>query len=304
MRLLLFILLIALADGCRREQKTQQPIPDKPVAVRGIGKIVPEQEIIQLAMPVSGNIETIRVAENDSVGAQTPLIILASSSEKEELAVAKAAALSQQAQLKATIAQVNEEEARLQNQQTEYARIERLYQQGAETGQVRENAETELKVQQAVVERTRKELQRETELLAEAHQTVALREALLKKRTLYAPVAGTVLEINVKPGEYIAEGAVIGQFRPNGPKIALCEIDELFAPRIKNGQKAYLLSSGGVDTLGSGTVIFRGEFLKKKSLFYEEAGEAEDRRVLEVKILPDRPLPLLLNSKIECSIHP
>lgn len=304
MKIWLFILLIALAEGCRRNNQRPTPALPAVTAVRGIGKIVPQQEIIRLAMPASGNVEAILKEENDSVSAGTPLIRLSSPQESAELALAEASADAQRALATAQQSAVSEEEARLHNMQTEYDRIDRLYRDGAETGQVRDNAATDLKVQQAVVEKSRRQLQSEQSKLTESLRNIAVRKSILEKRVLKAPTDGTLLAISVHPGEYVQEGTEIGQFRPNGAVIALCEVDELFASRIRPGQRAYLLSVGGTDTIGTGKVIFCSRYLKNKSLFYEEAGEAEDRRVLEVKILPDKPLPLLLNSKIECSIQP
>jgi hypothetical protein len=57
-----------------------------------------------------------------------------------------------------------------------------------------------------------------------------------------------------------------------------------------------------LDTLSTGTVYFTYSFLKKKSLFTDQSGEKEDRRVRTVKILLDQPENLLLNARIECVI--
>lgn len=306
MKIIPFILLLILVVGCKNNKQPSsqtEPLPTI-TSVRGIGKIIPEQEIIRLAMPASGNVAAILVKENDSVSAGTPLIQLASPQESAELALAEATADAQRALVAAQQSAVNEAEVRLKNMQTEYDRIDRLYRDGAETGQVYDNASTDLKVQQAVVEKSRRQLQSEQSKLTESLRNIAVQKSIMEKRVLRAPANGTVLEISVHPGEYVQEGSEIGQFRPNGATIALCEVDELFASKVHVGERAYLLSVGGVDTLGVGKVIFCSKYLKNKSLFYEQAGEAEDRRVLEVKILPDKPLPLLLNSKIECSIQP
>jgi len=68
------------------------------------------------------------------------------------------------------------------------------------------------------------------------------------------------------------------------------------------GQKAWIRNMGSLDTLTTGTVYFTASFMKKKSLFTDQAGEKEDRRVREIKILLDQPAKLLLNARIECVI--
>lgn len=294
--------LLLFAWGCRQQKSPAEPPIKEITSVRGIGKIIPENEILKLALQTSGTVASVFAHENDSLTSGSTILCLTDQSEMNEVALAQAAITSQRAQIAATKAQVTEEKAKEANLQLEYDRIARLYADGAETGQVKENAATELQVQQSTFQRAQEDLTREISKLNEAEKNLELKKTMLEKRCLKAPLSGILLELNVHPGEYVTEGITVGQFRPDGSKIAVCEIDELFADRVKVGQKAYLLSSGGMDTLATGRVFFTGEFLKKKSLFYEEAGEAEDRRVMEVKIRPDHPTSLLLNAKIECSI--
>ena len=53
---------------------------------------------------------------------------------------------------------------------------------------------------------------------------------------------------------------------------------------------------------GLADFIFTASFLKKKSLFTDQAGEKEDRRVRQIKIGLDHPEQLLLNARVECVI--
>ena len=43
-----------------------------------------------------------------------------------------------------------------------------------------------------------------------------------------------------------------------------------------------------------------GPYLKKKSLFSEQAGDAEDRRVREVRITLKNAEKILFNTRVEC----
>ena len=47
---------------------------------------------------------------------------------------------------------------------------------------------------------------------------------------------------------------------------------------------------------------FTSSFLKKKSLFTDQTGEKEDRRVRTIKISLDKSEGLLLNARVECVI--
>ena len=71
---------------------------------------------------------------------------------------------------------------------------------------------------------------------------------------------------------------------------------------IVEGQKGWIRNVGSVDTLSTGTVYFTSSFLKKKSLFTDQSGEREDRRVRTIKMMLDQPEKLLLNARIECVI--
>ncbi len=106
----------------------------------------------------------------------------------------------------------------------------------------------------------------------------------------------------------MTKGSALGQyekyaeFAPEGRLIARCEVDELFASQVKEGQDADITFVGNSDVLSTGKVIRTTPYLKKKSLFSELAGDKEDRRVMEVWILLDKKSGLLYNSQVECII--
>ncbi|MEG1585905.1 MAG: HlyD family efflux transporter periplasmic adaptor subunit [Bacteroidales bacterium] len=303
MKTVFLLISVLFLFGCRKKSEPALPVATEITSVWGIGKIIPEKEIIQLAMQSSGVVQEVLAADNDSLSKGAPILCLDSQTEQPDVAIANATIHTQEAVIEAKKARIKEEQAKTDYKQEEFDRIQRLFDEGAGTGQERDNAKADLLVQKATLDQVRQELKSEISKLTEAKKTLSLKEANLHKRCLTAPDSGILLELTVHPGEYVQEGATVGQFQPDSRYIATCEIDELFAHLVQTGQKALLFSSGGIDTLGTGKVIFTGRYLKKKSLFYEKAGEAEDRRVVEVKIMPDHPLPLLPNSKVECSIR-
>ena len=68
------------------------------------------------------------------------------------------------------------------------------------------------------------------------------------------------------------------------------------------GQNGWIRNVGSSDTLSTGKVYFAFSFLKKKSLFTDQSGEKEDRRVRTIKMMLDNPDKLLLNARVECVI--
>ena len=87
-----------------------------------------------------------------------------------------------------------------------------------------------------------------------------------------------------------------------GKNIAIGEIDELYSDQVVVGQNAWIRHVGTTDTISTGKVIFTSSFLKKKSLFTDQTGEKEDRRVRTIKISLDKSEGLLLNARVECVI--
>jgi len=115
------------------------------------------------------------------------------------------------------------------------------------------------------------------------------------------PQNGRLLEVSARVGASLTPGQRYAQLAPEGRLTALCEIDELFADDIKTGQEAFVRYKGYPDTVSKGTVLYAAPYLKKKSLFSDEVGVKEDRRVREVRILLDNQ-ELLINRQVECII--
>jgi hypothetical protein len=72
---------------------------------------------------------------------------------------------------------------------------------------------------------------------------------------------------------------------------------------VKVGQPAFMRNQGMDEKLASGEVIFVGSYLKKKSLFSDDSGNMEDRRVREVRILIKDNKQLIFNSLVEAVIN-
>ena len=117
-----------------------------------------------------------------------------------------------------------------------------------------------------------------------------------------APVNGTLLSLEVSKGEYISPSQIIGEFAPEGPLMALTEIDELFASKIKLGQRAKIRNQGKEEVIAEGTVVLTSPYLRKKSLFSENSSNLEDRRVREVRVQLDSASNILIGSRVECWI--
>jgi len=120
------------------------------------------------------------------------------------------------------------------------------------------------------------------------------------QKTVKAPANGTLLSLDAKVGQYLTNSQSIGDFAPAGPLVAVTEIDELFALQVQPGQKAYVRPQGSTERLATGTVILASPYLRKKSLFSDNAASLEDRRVREVRVQLDNPGKVILGARVEC----
>lgn len=304
------ILLVALAAlaacGAKEEPKekaiTYEGAPEQISEVIGIGKVEPEQDLIQLATNDGGVVARVHAKEGDAVRPGMVVLELENSVAAAKLPQVRARLTTQEAQVTADQKAVAEAETQLANLQRTLSRSENLYAKSAETLETLQNVQSEVRLQKSAIERLRANVQVSRNRLSEIRSDLTIAERELALKTVKAPVSGTILSISATPGSAIPPQTSFAELAPDGNTIVRCEIDELFADRVKEGQQASIRQIGAGKVLAEGKVIYTAPLLKKKSLFSETAGEKEDRRVREVKILLKDPGSLLLNSRVECVI--
>ncbi len=201
-----------------------------PRVVAGLGKLLPEGEVVVVAPPFGAGdarIATLHVKEGERVERGAVLATLdnerllqAAVESARALVAAREAAL---AQVKASVdasrdevrASVARAETALQNASREFERVETLRQRGYAAEQVYDQRRTARDEAAREVERVRATLSRygSGPLEAQADVLVAARNvdtakadlarvmADLDKASVRAPIAGTVLTIHVRPGE-------------------------------------------------------------------------------------------------------
>jgi len=302
----LIILLAFLLINCKRKKVEETTsVDNRSVEINqvvGIGKIEPENEIIQLSAEVAGIVQKIYKNENDSVQAGDIILELKHTIEDANIKQLNSAVAIQKAQIKVDESAIKELQIRYANASVEIQRLQILLAKGAETKQVVDNAATELQSFEANIKKLQATVQVSKMRWKETKAQVAVAEAQLKQKFIKAPINGILLELNIQTGNYIDSKQIFAQLNPEGKTIAVCEIDELFADKIKIGQSAIIRNFGALDTLTTGKVYFAAAFLKKKSLFTDQSGEKIDRRVREIKIVLDNPANVLLNSRVECVV--
>lgn len=304
----LFTILFSVSMACN--DKTAQQNQETEMAnqvsaidqIVGIGKITPENDIIQLSSPVSGVVQKVYKKENDTVNAGTIILELEHSLEDENIIQLGNQVTTQAAQIEVDQASVNEYVAKKNNAKSELQSLENLLSKGAETQQTLDDAATNLKTLTSNVNKLQAAVTVSKSKLQESKTALKTAQLQNDQKIIRSPINGRILELTVLIGGSVSIQESFAQISPEGRMIAICEIDEANATKIEVGQKGWIRNVGATDTLSTGTVYFVFSFLNKKSLFTDQSGEKEDRRVCTIKMMLDAPENLLLNKRVECVI--
>jgi multidrug resistance efflux pump len=306
--LLLAIGLFLVACGEEDSQQKQPPPTTQQVAAEvdkivGIANVEPFGKLLPLSSEVNGVVTEIFKEANQKVNQGEKLIALDYKVEQTQLVQAQSKLRTQQAVIKAAQATLASLEVKRANAQATYERNQRLLAGGAATQQTLDDSRFQYEQNRKDAEAAQATLAQQQGRLAELQADVSYYQALLDRRFVKAPVSGLILSVDTKVGESISSTTVLGDFAPDGPLMAITEVDELFATKVKLGQTAFIRPQGGSDTLARGKVVFISPYLRKKSLFADKAENLEDRRVREARVELDSSANVLIGSRVECVIE-
>lgn len=314
--LLLLALVTISACGGEKEaqsvqEKAKEPLTSTEIPldstlhvkeVVGIARIEPNGKIVSVNAETTGFVTEVKFKENSVVQRGEVLVVLESAIESAQLRQAQSRIKTQEASINSAKANLESLKVKLANAQNTYNRYLKLLQGNAATQQEVDERRYNVEDLQKQLDAQQANIQQQVARLEEIRADINLSQTQLGKKMLRAPLSGTFLSCNVKPGNYIGTETVLGDFAREGAYLAVGEIDELFALRVKNGNKAYIRSQGENQVLATGTVVFTGSYLKQKSLFSDRADNLEDRRVREVHVQLDDNSKVLIGSRVECVI--
>jgi len=199
----------------------QDPVPQPPHAppanpferaVAAAGIVEANRENVSLGVPAAGLVTAVPVKVWDTVEPGQTLLQLDDRELRASLIAQRAAVAVAEATL-----------ARLKGQ---LARLEGVADSRAITREELETRRSDVQVAEAE--------------LGAARAAVSQTELLLDRLTVRAPRAGTILQVNTRPGEYVVPGAATPPL-VLGDTTALqvrADIDEQVAPRVKPGMPA------------------------------------------------------------------
>lgn len=198
-----------------------------------------EGGLIRVAGPREGLIEAVFVEEGDRVRRGQLLARL--DSRLAELRVGLALADLEEVRARADAAALRLAAAQRERERRRVAGVGALGQRQIDEGEV------EAQAQAATLRAARAAVEAASRRLDEARLEVEVRSVL-------APADGVILRRRARPGEGVAVQAVteLFQLAPDAPRIARCDLEELFLPGVAVGQTACLVvEADGRHTYGA-----------------------------------------------------
>lgn len=255
--------------------------------VAGAGVVEPSSETIAIGTAISGLVAAVDVQPGDYVTKGQPLFVVDTRAIRSRLAetgatVGEARAAIREAQ--AAIAEARAAEATASRQLALYRNVDdpaavsqsEVIRAEGEVSTARERrqlAETRLSVARARLQSTQAQ--------------VGSARTELERATVRAPIAGEILAVNIRPGEYLSTMGgrssqsfiEMGETRPLHIRV---DIDEEQAPRVALGQPAIVSQRGAADRqVKANFVRAEPQVVPKRSLT-NSAAERVDVRVLQL----------------------
>jgi HlyD family secretion protein len=328
---------IAAADRARPlvEPAIAPPSNPYPSAIAGSGLIEPASEIVAVATELGGVVVALHVKEGDDVAQGAPLfeidgrVYAANLAQAQSRAAAAEAALArlerQIAQQRAIVAQtgtgVTSAAAERERAEADRSRQQELSRQEFASRQRLESAvadarraEAGLQGARAAVEAARRQIDvleaQRGELEASSLEAKALAQRAqvdVARTIVRAPLAGRVLQLNIRLGEFAAAGGPATPLVLMGNVVPLhvrVDIDEVDAQRLTPGAKA-LARLRGDARLASELRFVRTEpyVIPKKSLTGGTAERVDTRVLQAIYAVADPAFPALVGQQVDVFIE-
>jgi len=271
-----------------------EPPPQSPYesTVAASGIIEAANENVRIAPPVGGLIIKVFVVVGDQVAEGAPLLQLDDRELRAQLGVREAA-------IPPTQARIDEQRHRLEDLEVQYKRLQAVHDRRA-------ISEDDVKRTWYAMEANKRVLVRNA---ADLEQAIAQRDEtklLLERLTVRAPRAGTILQVNVRAGEYAVVGAtdplvLLGDMQTLQVR---ADVDEVNAPLVKAGAPgvAYLKGST-TQSIPLQFARIEPYIVPKKSLTGDNT-ERVDTRVLQIIYRFERPtFPVYAGQQVDVFIE-
>jgi len=291
---LLFTLLAVVAARHKEPMPPpSQPPPRSPndLTVAASGIIEAVNENVRIAPPAGGLITQVFVKVGDRVEVGDPLLQLDDRDLRAQLRVREAALAPAQAR-------VAEQRYRVQDLEVQYKRLPSLYNEQAVSEDELKRTWYAMQANKRVLIRNQADLE---EALAQRDET----KRLIERLTVRGPRAGTVLQVNVRAGEYAVAGGT-DPLMLLGETLRLqvrADVDEVNAPLVKPGSPGVAYLKGAADRAIPLTFARIEPYIVAKRSLTGDNTERVDTRVLQVIYhLAPPPFPIYPGQQVDVFI--
>ncbi|MGZ5586813.1 MAG: efflux RND transporter periplasmic adaptor subunit [Methylobacter sp.] len=261
--------------------------------IAGAGIVEAKSRNIEIGTPLSGIVKTVAVKVGDKVKAGAPLFYLDDRETRAELAVKRA-------DLAKAKAGVNEALASIKDAKSLSDLAESVSDRRAIS------AEELLKRRNALLINTTK-LDSAKALVQQAEAALATTQTTLDRLTVQAPVAGEVLQVNIRPGEFAQAGALATPLLVLGNMDQLhvrVDIDENDAWRFDKNSKAVAYLRGNRNFKTDLVPAYVEPYVVPKKSLTGDSTEQVDTRVLQALYSFDRSqLPVYVGQQMDVFIE-
>lgn len=291
------LVTIAVLATAQKKEPMPQPIEPPPrtpfettVAASGIIEAVNEN--VRIAPPVAGLITKVFVHVGDTIPKGNPLVQLDDRALRAQL-------LTRQAAIPTSQEKIAEQAAKVEDLRIQYLRLKNIKDRRAVSDDTIKRTWYAYQGAKRGLARARAEL---NQAKAQRQETTALLERL----TVRAPREGTVLQVNIRAGEYAMPGGT-------EPLILLgdtnqlqvrADVDEVNAPLIKPGSPAIAYPKGATTQPIQLTFVRIEPYIIPKKSLTGDNRERVDTRVLQViyRFTPP-PFPVYTGQQVDVFIQ-
>lgn len=268
--------------GLLPDRSTSEPAEQPPRAVgelagaprvAGAGIVEPASEVIDIGSALSGLVTEVRVRPGDKVAAEAVLFLVDARAARANLAQANAAISEARAAIAeaATAQRTARQQLDLYRSLTDPAAISR-------SEVIRAEGEEAAATSRLGLARAR---------LAAAEAAAAASRTEIERLTVRAPIAGEILAVNIRPGEFVAtqgggNNQPFIQMGRTDPLHVRIDIDENEAVRVKMGAPAVVSPRGAAELHVNATFVRAEPQVVPKRSLTNSAAERVDVRVLQL----------------------
>ena len=298
---ILFSFLLLISCSKKEEEKVTPAIVVNEIV--GIGKVLPKDGIITLSVSSSSKVVKIYKQVGDTLTKGDVLFEMESITDQILLNQAKAEVQTASATASAKALDVTLAKTKLVELKTEFETSKNLLKYQAETPEKVLRDSIAYIQQLKTIQQLEKQNIVQQSGIQEKKAKVNLQNQAVQDKRYIALQGGTLLRFDVAVGQILNSNVTFGEIAPKSALVIEAELDELYAHKIKKGQKVEVALVGQTEILAQGIISNVGASLQNKSIIYEQVGESQDRRVRRFTvILTKGEENMLINQKVECKI--